>query len=107
MILFGGNSSTEGQVGVCINNTYGIICDDFWDEPDAQVVCRQLGLDTTGYAIPTSGNYFGNRVARETIALDNVRCSGTEISLRECLVDYNADCGLTEAAGVICQHPGN
>lgn len=35
-----GNESLE----VCINNTYGSICDDFWDVQDALVACRQLGF---------------------------------------------------------------
>ena len=33
---------TEGTVLVCYDNAYGTVCDDFWDELEARVVCRQL-----------------------------------------------------------------
>ena len=37
-------SLMEGRVEICINNSYGGICDDFWDIQDAMVACRQLGF---------------------------------------------------------------
>ena len=102
IVLFGGTADSEGQIGVCINNTYATICDDFWDELDAQVVCRQIGLDNSGHAIATSGN----RALTMLPALDRVRCLGNESSISACLIDYGPGCDNNEGAGVICQNSG-
>ena len=52
LLLFNGShlslNFTEGTVLVCYDNIYGAVCDDFWDELEARVVCNQLGLTSTG-----------------------------------------------------------
>ena len=46
--LIGGSSMYEGRVEVCYRGSWGTVCDNLWNVPDAQVTCRKLGYGIEG-----------------------------------------------------------
>lgn len=41
-----GGSDSAGRVEICRNSSFGSICDDgLWNDPEAQVVCNNLGFE--------------------------------------------------------------
>lgn len=41
--LADGKLPSEGRVEIFFNGTWGTICDDVWDEHDANVICHMMG----------------------------------------------------------------
>ena len=107
----------EGRVEICINNTYGSICADFWDEVDAQVVCGQLGFMRNGQllkyqmlftimasiAIPSTGSLPNVTASGSAVFLRSVHCNGNEAMLTECNTSPTTQCSRAEFAGVRCE----
>ena len=100
--LVGGANAQEGRVEFCNDDTWGTVCDDFWDTADASVVCRQLGFPPQG-PVAFSNAVFGQGTG--PILLDNVACTGSESRLANCSHDGIGihNCGHSEDAGVRCQ----
>ena len=43
--LVRGQTQDDGQLQICLNGTWSLICSDRWDYRDASVVCQQLGYN--------------------------------------------------------------
>lgn len=50
--MVGGSTYLEGRVEVCFRDQWSTVCDDQWEEPDANVACGQLGHANQGRAMP-------------------------------------------------------
>uniref|UniRef100_UPI00358F08A0 deleted in malignant brain tumors 1 protein-like isoform X5 n=1 Tax=Myxine glutinosa TaxID=7769 RepID=UPI00358F08A0 len=98
--LVGGEDRCEGRVEVFYRGSWGTVCDDFWDNNDAQVVCRQLDCGSPMTA--ASPVDFGQ--GRGSIWMDNVFCNGSETHLSQCR--HNGwgthNCVHDEDATVLC-----
>ena len=97
--LSNGNGPHEGRVELLWDGQWGTVCDDNWDNKDAEVVCRQLGFSG---GIALTDEDFG--AGSGQIWLDEVECQGTETTLADCRhppAGVN-DCSHSEDAGVLC-----
>eukprot|EP00057_Strongylocentrotus_purpuratus_P008416 XP_011662890.1 PREDICTED: deleted in malignant brain tumors 1 protein [Strongylocentrotus purpuratus] len=78
--LINGSNPTEGRVEVFYNGTWGTVCDSYWDDYDAQVVCQSLGFAAFGVA-----NFratFGEGTG--PIWMTETKCKGDEMDLLDC-----------------------
>ncbi|XP_032868883.1 neurotrypsin-like [Amblyraja radiata] len=98
--LVGGKEHYEGRVEVYHHGQWGSVCDDQWDDLDAEVVCRQMGL--SGTAKSWMWSHFGQGLG--PILLDEVECTGNELSMDECRRSNwgEHNCDHSEDAGVSC-----
>ena len=104
--LVGGDSDNEGHVEVYHRGRWGIVCGDFWDLTDANVVCHQLGYSRATSAYTYARIYFGSHSG--PIYYDDVACTGNETRLADCshrgIGIHN--CGIDRNAGVGCALQG-
>ncbi|XP_069191326.1 neurotrypsin isoform X2 [Procambarus clarkii] len=95
--LAGSQAENEGRVEVQLGGVWGTFCDDFFDDFDAQVVCRVLGYEGEAKAHQRAGRAPG---PTWQLALD---CLGSESDLRECRIKIlPKPCPATRTAGVTC-----
>ena len=84
----------------------GYICDLYWDDKDADVLCRQVG-----YTGGVAATFISQ--SRRPYLLSEVHCDGTQTSLLNCRMGHEScNPGITHAlfdeAGVYCyKNKGN
>ena len=103
--LVGGRDDFEGRLEFCFGGIWGTVCDDSWETRDAEVVCRQLGFNTTGAQALRMASPFGQGTG--PIHLDNVGCTGSEerLASRPNPIGVH-NCEHSEDAGVRCLEGG-
>lgn len=122
--LVGGNSIRRGTVEICINEIWGLIADNGWDDTDATVICKQLGYNISesklynaydciesmyildSLASSALNSTFGK--PRNVVYMDYVHCDGTEDKIVDCehvLYDFDTGKDILQnatVAGVNC-----
>ena len=97
--LRNGKTPHEGRVEVLHKHFWGTVCDHYWHDDDASVVCHQLGY---GRGVALKKAHFGQGYGK--IWLDDVKCRGSEVRLEECF--HNGwgthSCTHEDDAGVKC-----
>uniref|UniRef100_A0A8C4WMX2 Soluble scavenger receptor cysteine-rich domain-containing protein SSC5D n=1 Tax=Gopherus evgoodei TaxID=1825980 RepID=A0A8C4WMX2_9SAUR len=98
--LVGGPHSCAGRLEVLHGRQWGSVCDDGWGLLEGAVVCRELGCGAVQAA--PRGAHFGTGTG--PIWLDDVGCSGKEMSLWQCRARPwgRTNCQHNEDASVIC-----
>ena len=104
MRLVGGAKLNQGRVEIFYNGAWGTICHDYWELPEANVVCRQLGFDGAVLALRSATYGQGTGV----IWMDDVNCTGSESAISECKHKgwRVTDCLHSQDASVICTPKG-
>ena len=103
-----------GRVEICHQNYWKSICPSGWNNLDAMVTCRQLGLTIVGKIIKDFQNmlnyyYVGARTTSSTFGLgqqpaiySDFSCTGSENSLLNCS-HTQTSCTYSYHAGVKCE----
>jgi len=98
--LVEGPSPREGRLEVYHAGRWGTVCDNYFNDTAARVVCYMLGYGNF------TGRFIGNRYGAGSwrIWLDEVRCNGTETSISDCQHnDWGShNCSHSEDVSVSC-----
>ncbi|MCB9540417.1 MAG: scavenger receptor cysteine-rich domain-containing protein [Myxococcales bacterium] len=99
--LADGDAPHLGRLEIHLESEWGTVCDEGFDQVDADVACRQLGY-------PGAESFHARRwPGTGPILVRLARCSGDEAALADCLRSPNGSLGCDHAddIGVVCQRP--
>lgn len=103
--LVDGASNSSGRIEVYHGGHWGTICGSYFDQNDAMVVCKMLGINSPNLFSYSQG-FYGAGMG--TIIINNLNCDGSETDIAQCQsgtwsvgTDY-ISCGHSRDAGVNC-----
>ncbi|KAL4224322.1 Scavenger receptor Cys-rich [Mactra antiquata] len=100
--LFGGKTMYDGQVEIYYNKQWWTVCDDNFNLPAAQVVCRMLNFPWDAVGVYPRGHYVTD--SSLTDGITNIQCVGTENSIFDCYhQQWGTDYNCRQGVGVDCQ----
>ncbi|XP_070762184.1 LOW QUALITY PROTEIN: scavenger receptor cysteine-rich type 1 protein M130-like [Enoplosus armatus] len=102
--LVNGTSLCSGRLVVKSNQTWSSVCEDNFNQQDAEVVCRELGC---GASSVLQGELYGQTEA--PMWTKEFQCEGHESALLDCQIDSSGSardtCSSGKAVGLTCSEP--
>lgn len=116
--LAASSNPLTGRVEICVNSTWGTVCNDYWDDSDASVVCRQVGFSGEGIninikeietasigAIAQTRYYY--YLSNFPVHITDLNCNGTEESVLDCSHNTITQHSCQRYSTAYVQCPGN
>ncbi|XP_063406063.1 neurotrypsin-like [Mytilus trossulus] len=96
--IISGSTANQGRLEIYRYGEWGTVCDNHFDNIDAEVACRQLGF-CSGIMQPAHMIDDG----KGAIWLNEVNCTGAESTLLQCAYNtYSLHCSHHEDVGIHC-----
>ncbi|XP_026030427.1 scavenger receptor cysteine-rich type 1 protein M130-like isoform X1 [Astatotilapia calliptera] len=97
--LLNGSSLCSGRLEVKSNQSWSSVCEDDFDQKDAEVVCREFGC---GPPLVLQGAFYGEVEA--SVSSKEFQCGGHESALLDCRSSGSArnSCSPGKAVGLTC-----
>ncbi|XP_038548457.1 scavenger receptor cysteine-rich type 1 protein M130-like [Micropterus salmoides] len=104
--LVNGTSLCSGRLEVKSNHLWSSVCEDDFNQQDAEVVCRELGC---GAPSVLQGTVY--RQMRVPVWTKEFQCGGHESALLDCQIDSSGSardtCSSGKAVELTCSEPDN
>lgn len=99
--LADGDTPQSGRVEILFKGHWSSVCDNYFGNQEARVICNMLGYQDTGIAQFFSGSHFG--IGSGDMHVYRLSCKGTETDIKNCSPIWSQNqCDHRREAGVNC-----